>query len=388
MTRDWTVFKILVSYSIDKTKYIHANQAPFMNKELQKAIMIRSKLRNSFLGNRNEFHKKAYFKQINIYVNVFCKTKKQYYSNFEVCKVADKIFFWKTMKCFFSNKSNNFGTITLIKNNMVISDDHEIVDIFLEYFDTAVPKLGLAILKYVIFTANCIERILFLKQCINIKGILEYLDSTKIIKTWICLFPVLSLSNLQNELGSLDPSKLSRETEIPTKILKDRTVIFSPFLLNYFNNIVDSSYFPNYWKLANITPVDKKDSQSDKRIYLPVSVLSNRSKVFENILNQQINARFENIFYKHETGFSRGYNTQHCLLVMLEEFWKALGKGGNYAALLTNQSKAYDCIPHDLIVAKLHSCGFDMPSVKLMNGYLTNKHRRVKINDSYSLWKL
>ena len=177
------MFKILVSYSIDKTKYIHANQAPFMNKELQKAIMIRSKLRNSFLGNRNEFHKKAYFKQINIYVNVFCKTKKQYYSNFEVCKVADKIFFWKTMKCFFSNKSNNFGTITLIKNNMVISDDHEIVDIFLEYFDTAVPKLGLAILKYVIFTANCIERILFLKQCINIKGILEYLDSTKIIKT-------------------------------------------------------------------------------------------------------------------------------------------------------------------------------------------------------------
>ena len=118
-----------------------------------------------------------------IYVNVFCKTKKQYYSNFEVCNVADKIFFWKTMKCFFSNKSNNFGTITLIKNNMVISDDHEIVDIFLEYFDTAVPKLGLAILKYVIFTANCIERILFLKQCINIKGILEYLDSTKIIKT-------------------------------------------------------------------------------------------------------------------------------------------------------------------------------------------------------------
>ena len=163
-------------------KYIRASQAPFMNKELQKAIMIRSKLRNSFLGNRNEFHKKAYFKQINIYVNVFCKTKK-HYSNFEICKVADNKNFWKTMKYFFSNKSNNFGTITLIKNNMAISDDQEIVDIFIEYFDTAVPKLGLAILKYVIFTANCIERILFLKQCINIKGILEYLHSTKNIKT-------------------------------------------------------------------------------------------------------------------------------------------------------------------------------------------------------------
>ena len=38
---------------------------------------------------------------------------------------------------------------------------------------------------------------------------------------------------------------------------------------------------------------------------------------------------------------------------MLEKFKKALNKGGDYAALLTKPSKAYDCIPHNLIIAKL-----------------------------------
>ena len=73
---------------------------------------------------------------------------------------------------------------------------------------------------------------------------------------------------------------------------------------------------------------------------------------------------------------------------MLEKFRKPLDKGGDYAALLTDLSKAFDYIPHDLIIAKLHAWCFDMPSLKLMNSYLTNRHQRVKTNNSYSLWKL
>ena len=73
---------------------------------------------------------------------------------------------------------------------------------------------------------------------------------------------------------------------------------------------------------------------------------------------------------------------------MLEKFTEALDKGWDYAALLTDLSKASDCIPHDLIIAKIHAYDFDMPSLKLMNSYLTNRHQRIKINNSYSLWKL
>lgn len=69
------------------------------------------------------------------------KTKKQYYSNVEVNKVADdNKNFWKTVMSFFSNKSSKFKTITLIESNMVISDDQKIANVFIECVDTIVPN--------------------------------------------------------------------------------------------------------------------------------------------------------------------------------------------------------------------------------------------------------
>ena len=89
--------------------------------------------------------------------------------------------------------------------------------------------------------------------------------------------------------------------------------IFSPFLINYFNKVKYSSSFPKHLKLANITRVHKKYSQNDKKNNRPVSVLSNISKSFENILNQEISTYCENIFPNKKTAFHRGYNAQHCL---------------------------------------------------------------------------
>ena len=117
-------------------------------------------------------------------------------------------------------------------------------------------------------------------------------------------------------------------------------------------------------------------------------MLSSISKVFKNFLNQQISAHFENIFSKQQTGFYHGFNAQHCLSVLLKKFRNVLQKGGDYAALFTDLSKAFDCIPHNLSIAKRHTCGFDMPLLKLRNSYLTNRLQIIKITNSYSLWKL
>ena len=63
---------------------------------------------------------------------------------------------------------------------MVISDDQKIADIFIEYFDTIVPKLSLTIPKHVIVATNGIEDSV-LRQCINIRSMLVYLRSKKTI---------------------------------------------------------------------------------------------------------------------------------------------------------------------------------------------------------------
>ena len=62
----------------------------------------------------------------------------------------------------------------------------------------------------------------------------------------------------------------------------------------------------------------------------------------------------------------------------------SLDQSGTYAALLTDLSKAFDCLPHDLLIAKLHAYNCNLPSVKLLNSYLRNSHQLVKVNNFYS----
>ena len=85
----------------------------------------------------------------------------------------------------------------------------------------------------------------------------------------------------------------------------------------------------------------------------------------------QISKYFETRFSKFQCGFRKGYSAQHCLLAMIEKWKRAVDNGGVFAALLTDLSKAFDCIPHDLIIAKLAAYGFDTNALRLIIIYLT-----------------
>ena len=65
---------------------------------------------------------------------------------------------------------------------------------------------------------------------------------------------------------------------------------------------------------------------------------------------------------------------------------KNIRSRNEYGVLLTDLSKAFDCLPHDLIVAKLHAYGFSIESLKLINSYLIERKQRVKMNDQFSSW--
>ena len=71
---------------------------------------------------------------------------------------------------------------------------------------------------------------------------------------------------------------------------------------------------------------------------------------------------------------------------MLEKWKNAVVKEKVYGALLTDLSKAFDCSPHELIIAKLNAYGFDLPILKLMHKYLSHRKQRTKVNHGYSSW--
>ena len=96
---------------------------------------------------------------------------------------------------------------------------------------------------------------------------------------------------------------------------------------------------------------------------------------------------FDKLFSKHLCGFRKGHGTQHCLLFMLEFLKKALDKGLPTGILLTDLSKAFDCISHDLLIAKLHAYGFSRKSLHLVHDYLGERKQRTRIGTTFSSWR-
>ena len=199
-------------------------------------------------------------------------------------------------------------------------------------------------------------------------------------------FRKVTLNEINNEIKSLDESKASQSNDIPTNVIKQNYDIFATFVTENFNNMIENSVFPVSLKQVDTKPIHKKYSTSDKENYRPVSILPNISKIYERCLYTQMNKYFYPILSKQQFRFKKGYSVQHCLLTMIEKWKASLDQNETCAALLTDLSKAFDCLPHDLLIAKLHAYVCDLRSLKLLNSYLSNRHHRVKINNFYSSW--
>ena len=72
---------------------------------------------------------------------------------------------------------------------------------------------------------------------------------------------------------------------------------------------------------------------------------------------------------------------------MLEKWESAVDKGKYFRALLTELSKAFDCISHEFILAKLYAYGFSLRALRLIHSYLTNRKQRATVNGNYSSWE-
>ena len=120
-------------------------------------------------------------------------------------------------------------------------------------------------------------------------------------------------------MKSLNTNKASHSSDIPTKILKQNVDFFSHFIFGYVSKSISSSTFPSILKLADITPVYKEDSRYQESNYQPISALPNLSKIFKNVLYDQISSFFENIFSKYQTGFRKGFNPQSFLVAVIKK---------------------------------------------------------------------
>ena len=101
-----------------------------------------------------------------------------------------------------------------------------------------------------------------------------------------------------------------------------------------------------------------------------ISILPIISKIFEKLICRQLSNHFNNIFSKFQCGFRKDFIAQHCLLLMIDKWKKAVDNNKAFGALLTDLSKVFHCICHNLLAAKLHAYELSVPALKMIQGYL------------------
>ena len=89
---------------------------------------------------------------------------------------------------------------------------------------------------------------------------------------------------------------------------------------------------------------------------------------------------------KFLSAFRKGYSCETVLIKMIEDWRKCLSEHKVVAAMLVDLSKAFDCLPHRLLLAKLSAYGLSNDSCHLLMSYLSERKQRVKIGNARSSW--
>ena len=104
--------------------------------------------------------------------------------------------------------------------------------------------------------------------------------------------------------------------------------------------------------------------------------------MYEQVLNHT-----EKFLSSYLFGYREKHNPELCLTTMIEMWRKALDEHKVAGAVLTDWSKAFDCLPQDLLLAKLYAYGFNKAALKFVFTYLTKRSQRVKVNGVYSSYR-
>ena len=371
-----------------KSKIVRGNNAPFMNRTLSKAFMNRARLKNISNKYPTNENIEAFKKYRNFCVSLLRKEKKKYFNNLDPAIMKDSKKFWKYVKPLFTGKSKSKSTITLIKGDQIISDEQQVAETLNMYFVNAVQNLNIEKFCTVedrnLNLKNPDEEIDDILNCYKLHPSVVMIKSkVKLEKTF--KFESIDEEKMHNMIMSLNSKKGSND-DIPPDILKSSSILTSDYLTSMFNNDINNNTFPSILKTTIVHPNHKGDEPTLDKNYRPVCNLLILSKLYEKNMSEQISNYMQDILSQYIFGYTKRSGPQYCLVTMIEMWKKALDERKVAGAILTDLSKAFDCISHSLLIAKLEAYGFEKSALKLIYDYLKSRPQRTKIGGSYSSW--
>ena len=201
-------------------------------------------------------------------------------------------------------------------------------------------------------------------------------------------FPTAKVEDINKIIKSLNPRKATGPDGIPVKILKIARNVIDSHLTNIINRDIKENKFSEDAKTALVRPLYKNNDWDKIENYSPVSILNGFSKVNWRYLLNSFSNHTEKIISNFIAAYRKTYSSSHVLIRLIENWKKHLDNKKIVGTVLMDLSKAFDCIPHDLLIAKLHAYGFNKNALIFLYSFLKHRKQSVKINDMGSFFQI
>ena len=196
-------------------------------------------------------------------------------------------------------------------------------------------------------------------------------------------------SGVKSYLISLDPRKASGPDNISPMLLK----MFASYVPSFVGSIsymlqasLDSGQLPTVWKTAVVTPLHKGGPKTEVNNYRPVSITPILCKCLEHILcsNMWTHIDANTILSSQQHGFRKGFSTTTQLLHVVHNATEALDRKDDHHIISFDFSKAFDKVPHSLMLQKLRAYRFNDKVCSWIEEWLRDRVSVVSVNGSRS----
>ena len=363
-----------------KTKKIKPNQIPYMHGQLRKAINVKAMLKRKYYKSRSSGTWSKYRKQRNYVTKLKRQAKQEYFDKHcnRVGKDNEKSF-WKTVKPFFSQSLLSNPNISISHNESIVSEPNTVCNLLNDFFIDVADSLGENLNLHKLSLSE-------LRNHFSSHPSITFIKSS-IINKENFNFRSITAETIVKKCSSLKLSKAPGYDRISSKFIKLASNGICSILTHIINHCLESSTFPHSLKKAVVTPVFKKSDPLEKSNYRPVSVLTGIAKIFEAVICDQMTMHFDTFLSSSLAAYRKSYSCEDVLLKSIEDWREALDRSHFVGCMSMDLSKAFDSLPHNLLLAKLLTYGMSECAVELIRSYLTDRPQCVKIGNDYSLWK-
>ena len=192
-----------------------------------------------------------------------------------------------------------------------------------------------------------------------------------------------------NVVKDINVSKSSGIEDVSSFVVKEAFKILITEVTHLYNLSIRTSTFPSAWKRALVVPIPKAGNLTQVKNYRPISLLPLPGKILEKLIHQQLSSYLEGdlLLVDEQHGFRKNHSTIHFVSQLTNYISKKLDNRIPTLAAYVDFRKAFDCVQHPLLLAKLGKLGVGTSIINWVRSYLSSREQRVCANGFYSCFQ-